>query len=643
MSERSTSSRRWATALAVVVTLEAAVAVAATVAIGWSFAEAIEAFVVSNSLIGLSFGLCGALIAWHRPRNLVGWLFAVGGCLQALSGAAAPVVQLLADQRAPDWVLRTGLTVFTWSWPWHIALALPLSLLLLPDGRLPSPRWRLVAWVLVLTSPLFVMDMGLGDHDIEGLPQSWTVLPSYDALAPLWLVAELRGLVFLLLGVAALTVRYRRGDEVLRLQLLWPIAAAAVLLTAVTPWAVIGGTPIGVLFAIPLLPVAITVGVLRHQLLDIRLVVARGLSYALLSALVLSGYAVLVAVLSGVVSALVVALAARPLRVRLQRGIDRLLYGERSDPLRVAARVSGRLGGDLVEILEEVREALRLPWVAVLVGDDVVAQAGARRDAVVRLGIEGDSDLAVGLRAGEGRLSSADERVLRLLAGPLHAAVRATRLSEQLQQSRERLVVAREEERRRLHRDLHDGVGPLLTGVAFSADAAANLVHSQPGEAAALLAAVRSDSRSAIFEVRRLIDDLRPPALDDLGLVEALRARASRAGWRGDGQPLVARVEAPAELPPLPAATEVAAYRIATEALTNVVRHSTASSVCVRVSCDGALAVEVLDNGPTDGGWVPGVGIRSMQERAAELGGRCLAGPSPAGGRVLVELPLGTP
>jgi two-component system NarL family sensor kinase len=633
--------QRLALALGVVVTAEAVYAAVMTATVGWSFDEALDAFVVSNAVIGLGFGLCGALIAYHRPRHPVGWLFAIGGALQLLTAVTAPTAQLLTDHDGPTWLVRSTMTVFNWSWPWHIGLVLPLSLLLLPDGRLPSPRWRPVAWIVGVTSLLFVAEIGLGpDSSPAGLPRGYFTLSSYHDLAPLWTVSEMRWAAAFLLGVAALVVRYRRGDERLRRQLLWLVAAGAIVLVAVTPWALVAGTPVAVLFTIPLLPIAITVGILRHQLLDIRLVLARGLAFALLSALVLGAYAALVVVLSGVASALIVALAALPLRGLLQRGVERLLYGYRSDPLRVASRVGGRLGAGLTGPLDEVRVALRLPWAAVSLGGSPVATAGTVVDRTASIPLGADGELVVGLRPGERRLATSDERVLRLLAGPLATALRANRLSEDLQASREQLVTAREEERRRLRRDLHDGLGPLLTGVAMSADAAANLIDRAPVEAVGLLSAVRTDSRTAIGEIRRIIDDLRPPPLDELGLVGALEARAARTVARNDGAPLRTLVDAPDDLRPLPAAIEVAAYRIATEAMTNAVRHSDARTVVVRLRCGEALTVEVTDDGSPSGDWTAGVGLTGMHERAAELGGRCETGPSSRGGRVLVALPV---
>ena len=632
--------RALAGALGLIAVLASVGAVACAWAVGWTFDEALNAFVVSNVLIGLSFALCGSLIAWHRPASVLGWMYAGGGACQVLSALAAPLALLWHDDGAATWLVRLLLTVVQWGWPVNIAL-IPLSLLLLPDGRLASPRWRPVAVVLAVTAPLFVLEIGLGQQTPDDLPDPYLMLPeaTYDSLTWLWTLSEVRWVVSVLVGVICLVVRYRGGSEVVRRQLLWPVAAAAVVLVAVTPWALVAGTPLVVLFTIPLLPVAVAIGVLRHQLLDIRLVVARGVTYALLSGLVLAAYAAFVVVLSGVASALVVALLALPLRSRLQVVVDRMLYGERGDPLKVASRVGHSLGAGLPETLEEVRGTLRLPYVGVLVDGRTIASGGDLTGPTATLPLD-RAELVVGLRSGERSLSAADARVLQLLAGPLSTAVHATHLADELRVSRERLVVAREDERRRLRRDLHDGLGPLLTGVALSADTASNLATGSPADLQQRLTGIRTDTRSAIHEVRRILDNLGSPALDELGLVEALRIRADQVQHRADGAPLRALVEA-SDLPTLPPVVEQALYRIVTEALNNVVQHSSASSALIRLCTDGTqVRCAVLDDGSWSARWRPGVGIAGMRERVALLGGHEEIGPGPNGGGVRVSLPL---
>lgn len=634
-------SRFIAGTLGCVTVLAAVGAVVCVAALGWTFTVALESFVISNIVIGVSFGLCGALIAWHRPRSPLGWMYAVGGTLQTLSALALPLAEVLAERGVAEWSVRLSVTVFQWAWPVNITM-IPISLLLLPDGRLPSRRWRPVAVTLAMLTPLFVLGSGLWPERPPGLPSAYLTVSesTHTSLSWLWTASEFWWSLSVVIGVVCLGLRYRRGDEVVRRQLMWLVAAMAVIVVAVIPWSLVAGTPLAVLFTIPLLPAAIAAGVLRHQLLDIRLVVARGLTYALLSGLVLAAYVALVAVLSGVVSALVVALLALPLRSRLQTAVDRLLYGERGDPLEVATRVGRSLSAGLPETLEEVRRTLRLPYVGVVSDGVELAAGGELTGPSAELPLA-EGTLVVGLRSGESRLDPADRRVLVLLSGPLSTAVHATTLLEQLRVSRERLVVAREEERRRLRRELHDGLGPLLTGVALSADTAANLAGPAADPAlTARLSAVRSDTRSAIQEVRRIVDNLGSPALDELGLVEALRIRADQLKRRSDGAALRAAVEAD-PLPPLPPAVEQAAYRIATEALTNVIRHSRASSVLVRLHADDTgLHCEILDDGVGTSVWSPGVGIAGMRERVAQLGGSCEVGPSARGGEVRVCLPM---
>ena len=208
----------------------------------------------------------------------------------------------------------------------------------------------------------------------------------------------------------------------------------------------------------------------------------------------------------------------------------------------------------------------------------------------------------------------------------------ATALADAVQRSREQIVGAREEERRRLRRDLHDGLGPVLTGIAFRADAAGNFLSSDPDRAAALLRELRTSAAEAIDDVRRLVYALRPPALDELGLVGALRRHVDQF----DGERPVVAVHAPEPLPPLPAAVEVAAYRIAVEALTNAVRHAGANRVEVH-SCSPTppcgLSLVVTDDGSGDGDWIAGVGLTSMRERLASWAAPCpRARPTAAGG-----------
>ena len=274
-----------------------------------------------------------------------------------------------------------------------------------------------------------------------------------------------------------------------------------------------------------------------------------------------------------------------------------------------------------------------------------MAHEGERPDRVAALPLSYAGaevgELEVGLRPGERELARVDANALRLVAAPLAVAVGALRLSADLQASRGRLVVAREEERRRLRRDLHDGLGPALTGIALSADAATNYLDAEPGRTRELLGGLRDHIGVAIADVRRLVDDLRPPALDEVGLVAAIQQRAEQLRVRADGSSLDVRLVAPDDLPPLPAAVEVAAYRIATEALTNVARHAAATAAEVRLRCNGVLDIEVTDDGGPAGEWVPGVGLASMRERADEVGGTVEAGPCDRGGRVHASFPLG--
>jgi signal transduction histidine kinase len=641
-----------AAVLGALVVAEVAVAVTGSVLAGSSLADARDSFVLTNSVIALSYALAGALIGWQRPRNPVGWLLLAGGVLQGATAAAVPYLSV----GLPDPGQRTLATVAAYAWPWSIALCLPLALLLFPDGRLPSPRWRPVLAVPAVGGALFVLGYGSDPAGFsgDGRDVPWLVLPDHAALAPLWGAAEALNLAAYLAALVGLVVRYRRGDEQRRRQLLWLVLALFATLAVLVVWVPAAGRSgqlVLALLVIPLVPVAITIAVLRHRLLDIRLVLSRTVLYALLTAGVAAAYVGLVAgadlllrreagLGGSVLATVLIAVGFNPVRVRLQGLVDRALYGDRADPVRAVSRLGERLGsgGGPGAAVAVVRQALRLPWVALRVGGVDQASDGTDpgQHEEVPLVYDGDrlGELVVGVRPGERGLARADRAVLELLAVPLATAVRATALSASLQESRAGIVAAREEERRRLRRDLHDGLGPVLTGVAFQADAAGNLLRSDPDRAAALLAGMRERTAEAIADVRRLVHELRPPALDELGLVGALRRHAEDL----DGRVLL---DVPAPLPDLPAAVEVTAYRIALEAVTNAVRHSGATRVELHVAAGEALHVRVTDDGPGRGAWRPGVGLASMRERVAEVGGTVAAGPGPRGGLVEARLPLG--
>ncbi len=650
---------RWlAVVLFGLIALEVVGASVVGLASGQSLSQAVESFAATNLAIALSFGACGALLAWHRPSHPTGWLLAGSGFAQGATGVAA--VLLLGGDLASvsPQAVAAAATVFSWGWPWSMGLGFLFALLLFPDGKLPSPRWRPVALSLALTGLAFVVSTG-GDpasSTIDGRSfVHWGAIPGYSRLGPLWSVVGLLNVAGFLAVLGSLVVRYRRGGEDTRRQLLWLVLAVLAVVLIALPGVVLHTGSVLFLLVIVLVPAAIVIAVLRHNLLDIRLVVSRTVSWAVLSAAVGAAYLVLVsvlgAVLAGTASAVVatatVAMAVNPVRRRLQRRVDRLFYGDRGDPLRVFGRVGAELGGrdDLTALATAIADSMRLPFVAIRTGGRELVSSGEASSVIHTVplmhGTERLGELLVGARRGDRRLTGADKEMLELVAAPVAMAVHATLLAEELQAARARIVTAREEERRRLRRDLHDGLGPVLTGIGFKADAARNYVHGHPKEAVELLGQLRLETTSALEDVRRLVYDLRPPVLDDHGLVEALRRQAQRLDRRGDGSPLDVRIDAPAELPPLPAAVEVAAYRIATEALVNVVRHSQAATAVVSLRVDDCLHLRVLDDGgPATHAWIPGVGLASMRERVAELGGSITAKPGLTGTEVSARLPI---
>jgi signal transduction histidine kinase len=418
-------------------------------------------------------------------------------------------------------------------------------------------------------------------------------------------------------------------------------------------------------FSVLFVPVFTYIAIVRYHLYDIDVVINRTLVYGSLSACVIGIYVLAVVALGALfqaqgnfaISLLATGLAAvlfQPLRNRLQRGVNRLMYGERDDPYAVISRLGRSLEATLAPeavlptVVQTIAQALKLPYAAILLKDDIgyrtTAAYGSPTAEPEALPLvyqrEEIGRLEFSPRApGEG-FSDADRSLLEDLARQAEVAVHAVRLTSDLQHSRERLVTTREEERRRLRRDLHDGLGAQLAGLNVQAGTLRRLIPRDPDAADDLVVELREELRSAIADIRRLVYDLRPPALDDLGLAEALRRLAEHYG--SEREQLSVLVEVPEDLPNLPAAVEVAVYRIVQEALTNVARHAQAHSCVVRLAVNEEVGLEIVD----DGVGIPaecsaGVGLSSMRERASELGGSCVVERAPEGGtRVLVRLPL---
>jgi signal transduction histidine kinase len=419
------------------------------------------------------------------------------------------------------------------------------------------------------------------------------------------------------------------------------------------------------------LPISFTFAVMRYRLYDVDKVINRTLVYGALTACVVIIYVLIVGTLGTFFQAqgnLLIALLAtgivavlfQPLRERLQRGVNRLIYGERDDPFEALSRLGRRLESALPPdellpaLVETIAQTLKLSYVAIHLsveeGDSNAAAYGNPSPDVVQFPLiyQGKhiGQLVVALRDSGSSFSPPETRLLRNIAQQTGAVAQAMQLTVDLQHSRRQLVTTREEERRRLRRDLHDGLGATLAALNLEASALRRLIRPDPEKAEALVDEFRHDIRNSIDNIRHLVHELRPPTLDQLGLVEAVHTQArqcSQADANGDPT-LEVKVEAPEAFPPLPAAVEVAAYRIVQEALTNVVRHAQAQHCTVRLELADELRLEVVDDGLGLANGRPqknGLGLLSMRERAEELGGSCVIEAAAGGGtRIAATLPL---
>ncbi|KAA1397272.1 sensor histidine kinase [Aeromicrobium ginsengisoli] len=577
----------------------------------------------SIALLGVVTAVSGLGLVLVRRASVSGALLVLVG----LSGLAALVLHARGEARDVEWALAIGSTMLAFPlavaayprWSWRNPVDFTAVTTFAAGGIIAAaaPRESHTADAMAV-----VIGLGVIVH-------VWWRVETADGevRVPLQWFAVTAGTVGLVGGLLLFSAEGASSNT--------PVSVVALMCAAIAP--------------------AMVIGMIRPDVVDVRGLIVWGVVACVTAIAYVSVFAGVVSLLAwsdapdasagalGVIGA-VIAFGFHPVMVMLRGVVDQMLFGDRPDPLQAATRVVDRIGDDPVLALRAIREALVLPYACLRAEGKTLATSGTEvthtRTLPLQLGDDAVGEVVVGLRAGELVLAADDEHVLRIVAPLLAQTLRATALARDLQESRGAAIAAIEDERRRLRRDLHDGLGPTLSGVAFSADAARNHLTSDVAAADALLARLRDDTTQAIGEVRRLVEGLRPATLDELGLVGAVRQHAANL-HAAEGKVLQVRIDTPEALPDLSAAAEVAAYRIVVESLTNVARHASATTVEVSISADdGVLHLSVHDDGACTQTWKPGVGLSSMRERAEQVGGSVVASAHRDGGRVDAVIPI---
>jgi signal transduction histidine kinase len=643
-----------------------AAAALAALMVGIGFDSAGTADTADAVAAGFAFGsvaVVGVIVTVVVPDNRIGWLLVAGVVVAGVGSGLteAGVHGIVTDPGAVPgarWFAALGPPLRGVGWL-TLVVAVPA---LFPTGRLPGPRWRwlgfLVACAIVLPAVSSLLSDDAGENRLDGRFTSPLAAsaPWADLLAPVAVACVVAAIIG---SVAGLVSRWRRGGAEVRQQVIL-LAVAACLPAVLLPLAVFAPGVPSWMFALVVLPlpIAIAVAVLTRGLYDLRRAASRGTVWLLMTALVVLSYSAVVVAAAAfaadrrswwppAVAAAAASLLVMLVRDRLQRGVNRVIFGRALEPYEVLTQLGARLDGvadprrvvadtaaRIAAELDLAEVAVREPDGSLIAGD---SRSASGPGTVIVLRAFGRPVGTLSFRADR-ELSVRELQLISDLARHLGSALHALALREEVQHARERLVLAREEERRRLRRDLHDGIGPTLAGLMLKTRTAATLLPEGADRAAAQLGEIGEEIRRTVTDVRRVVEGLRPPALDELGLVAAC-SQALQSLVRDSALTLV--VEDEAQLPALPAAVEVAAYRIVLEAVTNVVRHSSARTCRVRFGCDtGTLSVEIADDG--SGFADPpqrGTGLDSMRERAQELGGE-LTASSASGVTVRARIPV---
>ncbi|MEX1078348.1 MAG: histidine kinase [Homoserinimonas sp.] len=593
--------------------------------------------------------------------------------LTAIIGISSGVALLAMEWAWLGSVPFAGFALWIGSWLWVVSYVAILSVLphVLPGGELLSGRWRAALWMSVATLVVASSIWATTPYDKQDFPLQLRDLVNPIGSPLATHPASVAGvgillLVSTMLAVASLVARWHSSVGLARQQLKWLLLGVAATLVLAGLARVFPAGPTELITGVAMLPVPIALGiaVLRHRLWEIDVVISRSLTYAALSVAVIGVYLAAVwllgSVLGGwmgapVVATALAALAALPLHARLQRWVNLRVHGDVEEPHAALARLGDRLAAAsdpedlstrvLPAVVEQVNRSLRASGTELALVDGSVALFGKPIEANATDSVTRVPLVYAGVPSGElvvqraGGLDASDRNVLARLATQAAVAAHTVMLANQVQRAREAVVVAREEERRRFRRDLHDDIGPALAALALQAEAALTLVPEDPDAAADLVARLVPRLNATVNDVRALVHELRPPTLDEFGLAASVHEFAIRMST----PEISVRAEA-ADLPELSAALDVAAYRIVAEAVTNAVRHAEASLVLVSLRVRG----DILEIGVSDDGCgipsepVHGLGLTSMRLRAEELSGELSLSTSERGTSVIARIPVPT-
>jgi two-component system, NarL family, sensor kinase len=616
-------------------------------------------------LFAVVFQIVATFIFIRRPANYAGRvLFLSASCILSATTWSLGLQPLDFIRGSGFWLYKmTTLGAYSLFWitGFHFAAVFPR----------PLPVISKRPWILLagyLSAAGFMAIWILITRSVSASTLDWLSL---------WIPAEaIVAGIFLVLALAAFFAQYRiHKFGATRQQIRWVVWAAILsggtgLFFYILP-GLFGATSINPnlagLIVLPF-PLAIAVAIMRYNLFEIDRLINRTLVYGTL--VLVSGGIYLLVVgtfavffqaqgnwLISLAATGVVAVLFHPMRERINRWINRRMYGDRDEPFEVLARLGQRLettlspDAVLPTLVETVAQALKLPYVGLRLPDGprttTAASFGRPTTSVSSYPLlnQGETigELVIARRAEDEVFTEEEERLLGSIARQAGAAVQTVLLTADLQRSHQRLVTAQEEERRRLRRDLHDGLGPTLAAHMLKIGLARTYLHRDIEQVDKYLEQLEEDTEDILSEVRRLVYNLRPPTLDQLGLVGAIKACADDYNHAADtGEKLRVQVRAPEKTPLLPAAVEVAAYRIVQEALTNASRHAQATSCTIDLHFDHDLSLKIRD----DGLGLPeqhraGVGLNSMRERAVELGGNYQMNSSAAGGtELVVKIPI---